>query len=164
MNTDKKTEPVYQISRADAVYLMILMKGGTVPTRSNDDLKNLLLNVCKLAESISTNCRDWLETAAIIHGDIHPYSTEKLNIPTLLGALSSAVTVPRVDISNCCATCAFRVGSIANQTEAVAQDVLLALENGEVFYCHDGEGAPKIACHGFVEAIKMNREKAGQMS
>lgn len=146
--------PPYSISHADAVYLLALMVGGKVPDRTNDDLKKLLAEVCNLSKAISDNCRDWLETAAIIHGHIHPHSAEKLNVPTLLGALSSAITVPRVDDSACCATCAFRVGSVANQTEAVAQDVMLALESGEAFYCHHGDDAPKYRCRGFLEAMK----------
>lgn len=158
METPNKSDtPVYSISPVDAVYLLALMKGGAVPERSSADLKHLLSEVCKLAESISSNCRDWLEIAGMIHGNIHPYTAEKLNAPTLRGALSSAVTVPRVDTSNCCPTCAFRVGSVANQTEAVAEDVMLSLESGETFYCHHGDDAPKHACHGFVAAMQRKR-------
>lgn len=150
-------KPPYSIGTADAVYLLAILKGEKVPEWSDVDLKNLLIQVCKLADSISGNCRDWLELAAIVHGNAHPYQAEKLNVPTLLGALSSAIVVPRVDDSECCATCAFRVGSPANQTEAVAQDVMLTLESGEMFYCHDGDDAPKHPCRGFVEAVKRRK-------
>ncbi len=158
--SSKHAAAVYSISRTNAVYLLSLLKGGRVPERTNAELKDLLGNVLKLAESISNNCKEWLEVTATIHADIHPYQAEKLNCPTLRGALSAAVTIPRVPISETCETCAFRVGSPANQTEAVAEDVLIALEDGgKAFFCHDYEGdKPTHPCRGYLEAIKIKKQ------
>lgn len=147
----------YDIGKEDAIYLLALLKGyDKLPQRSNADLLNLLRNTLLLANSIAENCKEWLEMAAIIHGDMHPYQAEKLNIPTLNGALSAAVAIPRVDpCDKMCVTCAFRVGSPANQTEATASDIFDCLEDGTLFMCHDFEGAkPTRACRGFVAAFR----------
>lgn len=149
-------EAAYSIGVADAAFLLALLNGETVPERSKDDLKKLLLQTVKLAESLSNNCGDWLKLSAIMDAKIHPYSADQLNVPTLRGALAAAVTVPIVEVAACCATCAFRVGSIANQTETVAEDVMLSLQSGgDTFYCHEGDGAPRTPCRGFVAAMKL---------
>jgi len=166
MSNTLEIAPRYNIGRDDAVYLLALMNNPDAikMTRSEEDLKGLLVNVLKLAETISENCREWLELAGIVHGDMHPYQAEKLNIPTLIGALSSAITVPRVDTSDCCHSCAFRVGSSANMTEAVASDVMDCMTDGTVFYCHhkvdeNFETKPKHSCRGFVAAMKHHNPK-----
>lgn len=153
----------YFISRAEAVYLLALVDGHTerLPLPPPDVMLSLLRNTLLLAQSISDNCREWLEMAAIIHGDMHPYSAEKLNIPTLRGALSAAAAIPRVDTTGCCLTCAFRVGSPANQTEATADDILNCLEQREPFLCHHvpENQAPKQPCRGFLAAMTNQTSK-----
>lgn len=153
-----EASPPYDIEPADAVYLLAMLEDPTgLPERSNADLLNLLVQTLKLAESLSANCKEWLEVTAICHAHMHPYTAEKLNVPTLKGALSTAITVPRVDACGMCHTCAFRIGSQANQTQTVAEDVMDCLSDGRTFYCHDfpdGE-TPKVACRGFVAAMRL---------
>lgn len=160
--SDEGKPPPYDIGRADAIYLAAMLKGETsLPRRTNAELVNLLRQTLLLSKSIGENCREWLELCAIIHGDVHPYQAEKLNIPTVEGALAAAIVIPGVSCEGMCATCAFRVGSPANQTENTAEDIMGCLDDGEPFYCHDVEdpAQSKKPCRGFIAAKKLQAKQ-----
>jgi hypothetical protein len=156
----------YQIEKAEAVYLLAALKGEAPAFDLPADVANsLLMELLKLAKSLADNSREWLEMAAVIHGDIHPYQAEKLNAPTLEGALSHLAMLPAVDCKKACPTCAFRNGSPANQVEATADDILMCLDTGEDFMCHwnnDVPSATKRVCAGFaaLRESKMNESNA----
>jgi len=147
----------YIIQPRDAQFLTALFKGETPSQdRTNEELISLLTETLKLADSIANNCKEWLETMAIVHADYHPYTAEKLNYPTLQGALDCAANIPRVNPKGTCATCAFRIGSPPNQCDEVAEDVLDCLLEGRTFMCHcstdDSDEEPNKPCKGFLKA------------
>jgi len=146
----------YNLSRSDAAYLLSMLDGDQqLPARTAAELETLLRETLKLAQSLSDNCKEWLTLTAICEGDVHPHLAETFNTPTLKGALKAAILIPAVECDRMCHTCAFRVGSIANQSDIVAVDVDACLEDGDIFRCHDAEpGQKPRACAGFMAARK----------
>ena len=87
---------------------------------------------------------------------MHPHQAEKLNMPSVPGALAGIGLARGIDPVPLCHGCAFRQGSIANQcwpTVCDAGDCSLPEE--AAFLCHevpDPEQPPATACRGFIQA------------
>lgn len=117
-----------------------------------------------LANSVAENCRDFAEMAGIIHGDMHPYQAEKLNCPTIFGALMG-VRLAKHGCEGACSGCAFRLGTAANQSPATTCDADWAGHPGEQhFMCHeelDEKGQPTKICQGWIRLrLARKRERA----
>jgi len=115
-----------------------------------------------LANSVVANCHDALEVFGIAHLGMHPYEAEKLNLPTIFGALNGARLAHDVDPKGLCDGCAFRLGTHANQSPVTTCDAGDCSQPGEAnFMCHenlDDSGAPTKACGGWAR----KRAKAGE--
>jgi hypothetical protein len=113
--------------------------------------------ICIRSERVDLAVRQHVELFAITDLGMHPQNVEKLNLPTLRGSLAGLL-LPSVNETKTCATCAFRQGTAANQSEPTAADIafLLADGPGEAFYCHEDapEGGSTSLCRGFAQAIK----------
>ncbi|GLK86716.1 hypothetical protein [Ancylobacter defluvii] len=114
-----------------------------------------------LANSVVANVRDGAELLLITEGGYHPHDAEKVNLPTIFGALLG-VQLARVPQDNpaMCGSCAFRRGSIANQCTSTVIDAGETLGPGEpAFLCHEeDEGVvPHRACGGYAVAKKAAR-------
>jgi hypothetical protein len=101
--------------------------------------------------------REHVELLALTEFGMPPHTVEKLNLPTMLGSLMG-LALPEVREESCCATCAFRQGSAANQCIPTVSDALECLGDGEKFMCHEGvhEGMePTKVCRGWAQAVKL---------
>lgn len=155
----------YSLTQADAAYLLSMLDGDQkLPARTKSELESLLRETLNLAQSLSDNCEEWLTLTAICETDIHPHDAEMLNVPTLKGALKAAILIPAVECDRMCHTCAFRVGSIANQSAIVAGDVDYAFDEHVIFYCHDIDDESKAkACAGFMQALNDRRMRSRRL-
>lgn len=114
-----------------------------------------------LANSVVSNSHDFLELAAIVHGDMHPYQAEKINFPTIFGALMG-VPLAEFGCDQACHGCAFRLGSAANQSPATTVDADWCGHPGEQpFMCHEDmdKGEPTKICQGWLR-LRQQRKKA----
>ena len=68
---------------------------------------------------------------------MHPQLAEKINLPTLFGALHGVVLAAGVKSDKTCGGCAFRLGTPANQSPITTGDA--------DWYFHPGEG--DCLCH-----------------
>jgi hypothetical protein len=125
----------------------------------------LFANFIGLANSVVANCHDALEIFGMAHLGMHPYEAEKLNLPTIDGALFGVRLTAGVEVDGICDGCAFRLGSHANQSPLTTCDADFCSHPGEVdFMCHealDDKGAPTKGCAGWARKRAMMREKAG---
>jgi hypothetical protein len=116
-----------------------------------------------LANSVVQNSHDFLEIMAIIHGDVTPYETEKINFPTTFGALMG-VKLVEFGCEQACAGCAFRLGSAANQSPCTTADADWCGHPGEqAFMCHedmDEKGEPTKICQGWVRLRQSRKRQA----
>lgn len=117
-----------------------------------DHMIDLFAQFIGLANSVVANQRDALETFGIIYGDMHPYEAEKINLPTIFGALMG-IRLAQYACPESCHGCAFRLGSLANQSPSTTADADLCGHTGEEnFMCHEDlrDGEPTKACQGWV--------------
>ena len=106
-----------------------------------------------LANSVVANNRDALEIFSMVHLDMAPYTAEKLNLPTIFGALNGAIIADGVEQDGLCDGCAFRHGTHANQSPITTCDADYCSHPGEQpFMCHDHmeNEEPTRACVGFA--------------
>ncbi len=112
-----------------------------------------------LANSVAENCQDWLWLAGMVHGDLDAYEAEKINCPTIFGALMG-VKLAKHGCEDSCSGCAFRLGSPANQSPCTTDDADWCGHPGEQpFMCHedlDDKGEPTKICKGW---LKLRQER-----
>lgn len=100
-------------------------------------------------------------TVILITEGLDPHEAERVNTPTLMGALQGIMLADGVDRSKTCGGCAFRLGTVANMspcTTADAADCVPA--SGSMFMCHenmDEKGKPTKACAGWAQARNKER-------
>ena len=111
-----------------------------------------------MANSVIENNREMLELFLITECHVHPYTAEKINLPTLFGALNGIEIAERVEESKTCTGCAFRRGTCANQSPITTIDAKDAVE-GDIgqFMCHtdlDDNMEPTHKCIGYAQLVK----------
>ncbi len=117
-----------------------------------------------LANSVAANAREHAELIAIMNG-MHYISAEKINMPSIVGALMGLVIAAEISAEPLCHGCAYRRGSVANQCLPTVLDATDCVHPGEVsFMCHEGIGEddqPVAACRGFAQqrAAKKRADK-----
>lgn len=127
---------------------------GLMKRRGQKAVIRMFANFMGLANSVVANMRDAIEVYAIVEGDMHPHSAEQLNLPDIFGACNGAGLTDRIDQSKLCDTCAFRLGTIANQCAPTTCDADYCAHPGErPFLCHEHEEGeePSKACAGFAQ-------------
>ena len=120
-------------------------------------LANLFAQFIGMANSVIENNRDSLEVFLICEKDWTPYEAERMNLPTIFGALNGIKLAEGVDQSKTCHGCACRIGSLANQSPSTSCDVAYCLEESAKFMCHehmDENGNPTRKCIGFTQLRK----------
>jgi hypothetical protein len=112
---------------------------------------SLLAEFIALACSVTDNCREMAEHLLTLEG-VHPHTAEKINMPTLLGALAGVVLANQVDPKGACHGCAFRLGSVANQCPSTTLDAQWCQTDVHQFMCHARgvlpDGTPTKRCVG----------------
>lgn len=108
-----------------------------------------------LANAVTENCREQAAHLLTLEG-MHPHTAEKINMPTLLGALMGiclAAKAPKQDST--CAGCAYRLGTVANQCPSTVDEAAWQLQDLDRFSCHESEDLPP--CRGHAQALKTER-------
>lgn len=123
--------------------------------RGRAALTNLFAEFIGLANSVIANNREMVETVLTTEADWHPHTSEKVNLPTLFGALQGICLATSVDPADLCGGCAFRLGTPANQSPSTTSDADWCSHPGETnFMCHedlDDRGEPTRGCRGFAQ-------------
>lgn len=121
-----------------------------------------------LANSVIANNRDAIEEFRIMPGEVHPERASNINLPTVLGAMLGIELACSSKARGRCGGCAFRIGSLANQSPTTTDDALYALEEDAKFWCHedlDEHGNPTKLCPGWAEAkARSGRRKKSNMA
>jgi hypothetical protein len=97
-----------------------------------NELAQAVITLTERFVAVTKATREHMLVLATVDFNMHPHQAEKLNLPTLAGSLMG-LTLPKVDESKICETCAFRKGSAANQSVSTISDLTdcLDLESGK---------------------------------
>lgn len=157
----------YSISPVDADMLQgVATIGGEVRTyllrqyvenHGVDALIGLFGEFVGLANTVAENAKE-SAIVVLINEGIHPYEAEKLNAPTVWGALEGVKLAAGVNPAPTCGGCAFRLGTVANTSPCTTLDAAACVQpGGQNFGCHvefDAAGDPTHACAGWAQARK----------
>lgn len=131
--------------------------------KGTDALINLFAQFIGMANSVVANNQEAIEIFGIIEGGMTPQQAEKLNLPTIFGACNGAMIAVGIDQSPLCRGCAFRIGTLANQSPSTTCDADYCGYPGEQpFMCHedmDDKGEPTKGCIGFAQ-LRARRKRA----
>lgn len=98
----------------------------------------------------------------LINAGFDPMASERVNTPTVVGALEGVALAQGINATSTCAGCAFRLGTVANMSPCTTLDAKACVPVGEApFNCHedlDAHDEPTKACAGWAQARK--RESA----
>lgn len=157
----------YDISSKDASELLgacllphefrMMLMEKYLKERGSKALANLFSQFIGMANSVVENNRESLELFLICEKGWMPYEAEKMNLPTIFGALNGIKLAQGIDQSKTCHGCACRIGSLANQSPSTTCDVDYCLQDGDKFMCHenlDDKGNPTRKCVGFTQLKK----------
>lgn len=108
-----------------------------------------------LANQVAFNACEQAKDLLVLQGHVWPHEAERVNMPSVLGALNGIVLSASVDPGPLCGGCAFRAGTVANQCLPTTEDADYCSTPGErPFLCHeavDEHGNAISACRGFAQ-------------
>jgi len=120
----------------------------------------VIADLIGMANSVVDNSHELLKVEAVSRGLTWSHEAEKINFPSLHGALMGVSLAAGVDAAKVCAGCAFRRGSQANQCAPTQHDARDAVAGEWPFMCHeetDASGNCLQGCRGY--ALARGREK-----
>lgn len=138
-------------------------------SHGRDALINLFSQFIGMANSVVANSREMAELLLITEGKLHPYEAEKVNTPTIFGALCGVSLANGVNQKKTCGGCAYRLGTMANQSPSTTSDADWCIEDGwhgaqpYDFLCHerlDEKGNPTTVCLGHAQRKKQCSARA----
>ena len=110
-----------------------------------------------MANSVAANCAEMSDQVLILECGVHPDRFTSVNLPTLIGACQGVLIASKCDPAGACHGCAYRLGSIANQSPIATCDAESMAHDQKGFLCHahlDEEGEPEKVCVGHAKAVK----------
>ncbi|MFJ5297437.1 hypothetical protein ACIQAL_13040 [Pseudomonas sp. NPDC088368] len=113
-----------------------------------------------MANSVVANCAEMSDQVLIEECGVHPDRFTSVNMPTIIGACQGVVLASLCDPKGACHGCAYRLGSIANQSPIATSDAAYKAHDPKGFLCHaymDETGEPRRACVGHAKANKQPR-------
>lgn len=116
----------------------------------------LLNGIVSIVRSVEFNNRSFIEQYLVIECDMTDREAAKINLPTVAGALSG-VRIAIEPTSKMCGGCAFRRGTMANQSIITTFDARWSTDGNEKFMCHelsDDENEPTRVCAGYAAVRK----------
>ena len=125
--------------------------------REGKSLIEIFAQFIGLANSVVENCAAMSDQVLIEECRVHPDKFTSVNMPTILGAFQGVVLASGCEPAGACHGCAYRLGSIANQSPIATSDAAYMAFNSKGFMCHahtDDAGEPTRVCVGHARACK----------
>lgn len=99
-------------------------------------LVELLAQFIGMANSVAENCKEMSDQVLIEECGVHPDKFESVNLPTIIGACQGVMIANKCDPVGACHGCAYRLGSIANQSPITTCDAEFMAHDQKGFMCH----------------------------
>jgi len=120
-------------------------------------LVEFMAQLIGMANSVAANCAEMSDQVLITECGVHPDKFTSVNLPTIIGACQGVMIASKCDPAGACHGCAYRLGSIANQSPITTCDAEFMAHDQKGFMCHahlDAEGEPAKVCVGHAKAAK----------
>lgn len=120
-------------------------------------LVELFAQFIGMANSVAENCAEMSDQVLIEECGVHPDKFASVNLPTIIGACQGVMIASKCNPAGACHGCAYRLGSIANQSPIATCDAEFMANEQKGFLCHaylDDQGEPTRACVGHAKAAK----------
>ena len=120
-------------------------------------LVELAAQLIGMANSVVENCAEMSDQVLIEECGVHPDKFTSVNLPTIIGACQGVMIASKCDPAGACYGCAYRLGSIANQSPITTSDAEFMAHDQKGFMCHahlDEQGEPTKVCVGHAKAAK----------
>ncbi|WP_085696328.1 hypothetical protein [Pseudomonas sp. B26(2017)] len=120
-------------------------------------LVELLAQFVGMANSVAANCAEMSDTVLITECHVHPDRFSSVNLPTIFGACQGVMLAQKCDPAGACHGCAYRLGSIANQSPITTSDAEFMAHDRKGFMCHaylDDDSVPERVCVGHAKAAR----------
>jgi len=157
----------YSMTRSDAMDLAGIAQFDLVMRREaltsylqrngSQRLVELTAQLIGMANSVAENCAEMSDQVLIEECGVHPDKFTSVNLPTIIGACQGVMIASKCDPSGACYGCAYRLGSIANQSPITTSDAEFMAHDQKGFMCHahlDEQGEPTKVCVGHAKAAK----------
>lgn len=122
-----------------------------------ESLVELFAQFVGMANSVADNCRNMTDLVLISELGMHPDRFDSVNLPTIAGACQGVMLAAQCDPAGACEGCAYRIGSMANQSPMATSDAAYMSFDQKGFMCHaetDDRGSPTKVCVGHAKAFK----------
>ncbi|WP_154912210.1 hypothetical protein [Pseudomonas fluorescens] len=120
-------------------------------------LVEFMAQLIGMANSVAANCSEMSDQVLITECGVHPDKFTSANLPTIIGACQGVQIASKCDPRGACHGCAYRLGSIANQSPITTSDAEAMAHDRKGFMCHaylGGDGEPTKVCVGHAKAAK----------
>lgn len=120
-------------------------------------LVEMLAQFIGMANSVAQNCSEMSDQVLIEECGVHPDRFTSVNLPTIIGACQGVQIASKCDPAGACHGCAYRLGSIANQSPITTCDAEFMAHDQKGFMCHahlDEQREPTKVCVGHAKAAK----------
>lgn len=155
----------YSMTRSDAIDLAGIAQldlsmrrealTSYLQTNGLQRLVELLAQFIGMANAVAENCAEMSDQVLIEECGVHPDKFTSVNLPTIIGACQGVLIASKCDPKGACHGCAYRLGSIANQSPITTCDVEFIAHDRKGFMCHahlDERGEPTKVCVGHAKA------------
>ncbi|WP_449432295.1 hypothetical protein [Pseudomonas putida] len=134
-----------------------IMAKAVLDQHGPERLVELLAQLIGMANSVAANCAEMSDTVLINECGVHPDKFDSVNLPTIFGACQGVQLAKKCDPTGACHGCAYRLGSIANQSPITTGDAEFMGHDRKGFMCHadlDERGEPLRVCVGHAKAAQ----------
>lgn len=155
----------YSMSRSDATDLAGIAQldlamrrealSSYLQKNGSQRLVELMAQFIGMANSVAENCAEMSDQVLIEECGVHPDKFTSVNLPTIIGACQGVLIASKCDSKGACHGCAYRLGSIANQSPITTCDAEFMAHDRKGFMCHahlDEQGEPTKVCVGHAKA------------
>ncbi|MFJ3487132.1 hypothetical protein ACIPL1_27490 [Pseudomonas sp. NPDC090202] len=115
-----------------------------------------------MANSVVDNCRNMTDLVMVCELNVNPDRFDSVNLPTILGACQGVELAAGCDPAGACEGCAYRLGTMANQSPIATSDAAFMSFNQKGFMCHaetDERGNATKVCIGHAKAFKQRESE-----
>lgn len=161
INTDYDIAPTVALELAGIVKIglerRIELLTALLHSRGEKSLIEAFADFIGMANSVVENCAAMSDQVLIEECGVHPDKFTSVNMPTILGALQGVLLASSCEPAGACHGCAYRLGSIANQSPIATLDAAYMAFNSKGFMCHayiDHAGEPTRVCVDHARACK----------